>query len=446
MNDRAQRLAEGSIPSLLVSFSLPAIVGMVAQAFYNIVDRFFIGRALGPDGIAGIAVSLPFMLIILAFSMLIGFGAAALVSLRLGEQKKEEAERVLGHAAVLVVLVSALLTLVGRLFLDQWLVLFGASSQVLPYARDYLGIIVMGSIFQVGSFGLNASIRSEGNPLVAMCTLWIGVLLNFALAPLFIFVFGWGMKGAGLATVLSQAVSMTWVLCHFLGRSSLLKLRWHNLGLSWSVCRKIMAIGSPHCVMQLVASILNGLLNNQLRIHGGDAAISAMGVIYATFMLILMPIFGVNQGVQPIVGYNYGARKFDRVKKAWGLAAIAASTISTAGFVVTMFFPAVVFQIFSPKDEQLLQLGAHAMRVSGAMLPLIGFQIVSASYFQAVGKPRQAILLMLSRQVLLLIPAVIVLPRFLGLDGVWLAMPAADIIASMITAPFIYFEMRSLGT
>jgi len=437
-------MGEGSIPRLLLTFSAPAVVGMLAQALYNIVDRIFVGRAVGAMGIAGITVSFPFMLILLAFGMLIGFGATALVSIRLGEQKKDEAEKVLGNAAVLLVGVSVLLTAIGLALLSPLLKLFGASEQILPYARDYLQIVVLGSVFQSVGFGLNAVIRGEGNPRIAMVTMLIGALLNMVLDPIFLFGFGWGMRGAAAATIIAQAVSAVWVVSYFLGGRSLLKLQVRNLRLRWPICASILAIGSPPFAMQIAASILNAILNNQLRVYGGDLAISVMGIIYAVVLFIAMPIFGINQGAQPIIGYNCGALMFDRVKRTLQTAILAASGITCAGFLVVTLFPAQVIWLFNREDAALVQLGTHAIRICLAMLPIVGFQIVSASYFQAVGKPKQAMFLSLSRQVLLLIPAVLILPHFFGLDGVWAAMPTADLGSSILTGIWLAFELRHL--
>lgn len=442
--DRSQRLAEGSIPRLLLTFSAPAIVGMLAQALYNIVDRIFIGQALGPLGLAGATVSFPVMLIQMAFGMLIGFGATALVSIRLGERQLDQAEHVLGNAAVLLAGVTGVLSLVGLVLIDPLLVLFGASQQVLPYAREYLQVIILGAVFQSLGFGLNAVIRGEGNPRVAMVTMLIGALLNVVLDPLFLFGFGWGMRGAAAATVLSQAVCATWVLSYFLRGRSLLRLRRRNLALRWSVCRSIIAIGSPPFAMQLAASVLNALLNNQLSRHGGDLAISAMGIVWAIVMFIAMPIIGINQGVQPIIGFNYGARKYDRVLRALLTAILAATLVSTSGFLVVMLIPDRVIQLFSRNDPALQQLGVHALRTCLLMLPIVGFQIVSANYFQAVGKPRKAMLLTLSRQVLLLIPAILILPGCFGLSGVWAAFPIADLGSSLWTAVWLLVELRHL--
>ena len=334
--DHSGRLGEGSIPSLLLKFSAPAIVGMLAQALYNVVDRIFVGHAVGPLGIAGTTLSFPFFLVLLAFGMLIGFGAAALVSIRLGERRKDEAEQVLGNAVVLLVGASLLLTATGLLFLDPLLKVFGASEQSLPLARDYLQIIAAGSISQTIGFGLNALIRGEGNPRIAMYAMLIGALLNTILDPIFLFGFGWGMRGAAAATVTSQVVSAIWVLGYFMRGGSLLHFHTRNLRPRWSICRSIIAIGSPMFAMQMAASVMNAILNNQLRVYGGDLAISVIGIIHAVALFIAMPIFGLNQGAQPIIGYNYGAKRFDRVKKTLQAASLFATAICLAGFAVVM--------------------------------------------------------------------------------------------------------------
>jgi len=417
---------------------------MMAQALYNVVDQIFVGQAVGPLGIAGTTVSFPFMLVLLAFSMLIGFGAAALVSIRLGERKKDEAELVLGNAMVLLVAVAVMLTAVGLTFLDQLLKVFGASEEVIPYARGYLRIIIFGTVLQSVGFGMNALIRGEGNPRIAMYTMLIGALVNTILDPIFLFGFRWGMQGAAAATVTAQAVSALWVFSYFLRGKSLLRLHARNLRLRWPICVSIFTIGSPMFAMQMAASVMNAILNNQLRIYGGDLAISVIGIIHAVALFIAMPIFGINQGAQPIIGYNYGAKRFDRVKKALQTAILFATAICLAGFLVVMVFPSQMIWLFNRKDETLMRLGTHAIRICLIMLPIIGFQIVGASYFQAVGKPKQAMFLSLSRQVLLLIPAILLLPYFFGLNGLWAAIPTADLGSSMLTGVWLFFELRHL--
>jgi Na+-driven multidrug efflux pump len=245
--------------------------------------------------------------------------------------------------------------------------------------------------------------------------------------------------------MISQAVSAAWVLAYFLRGKSLLRLRVRNLSLQWAVCRTVLTVGSPPFVAQITASVLNSILNNQLRIHGGDLALSAMGIIYSVLMLILMPIFGINQGAQPIIGYNYGAREFSRVKRTLQLAIAAATAITLLGFVGTMCFPSQVIRLFNREDKALAALGSRALRVCLMMLPIVGFQVASASYFQAIGKPRRALVLSLSRQVIILIPALLILPRFLGLDGVWASIPTADLGSSILTGTWLFFELRHLG-
>ena len=445
--ERSKRLGTGSIPALLLTFSIPAIVGMSVHALYNIVDRIYVGKAMGHLGIAAITVFFPLFLLMLAFSMLVGLGATALVSIRLGEQKKDEAEQVLGNATILLVVVAACITALGLALLDPLLALSGASKEVLPFARDYARILLLGAVFQTLSFGLNAMIRGEGNPKIAMYTMLIGAVLNIILDPIFIFYFEMGVRGAAVATVLSQAASTAWVVYYFWRGNSLLKFRAANFRLRRRICLLIVAIGSSPCAMQVAASVLNAILNNQLRIHGGDLAVSVIGIVWGVAMLFLMPIFGINQGAQPIIGYNYGARQFDRVKKTLLLAIGAATTLTLLGFAVTMLFPRQVIWLFSRQDENwqdLVELGSHAMRICLLMLPIVGFQIVSASYFQAIGKPRHAMFLGLSRQVLLLIPALLILPHFFYLDGVWASIPVADFGSSLLTGVWLLFELRRL--
>ncbi|MCC6124763.1 MAG: MATE family efflux transporter [Pirellulales bacterium] len=451
-------MRHGSIPRLLLHFSLPAIVGMMTQALYNLIDSVFVGRALGDDGIAAMFVAFPPMLILMSFGMLIGFGAAALISIRLGERKIAEAENVLRNAAIMLAIASLALTFVGFLALDELLHLLKVQGMVFEYARQYMQIILAGAFFQIVGFGLNASIRAEGNPRVAMMTLLIGVLLNILLAPFFIFRAGWilpvvgwsmpgfggGMQGAALATILAQVVSAVWVIWYFIAGGSHLKLRLHAWRPEWPVCRKILSIGSPQFVLQLAACVLQFLMIYQLQRFGGNLAVAAMGIIYRFVLMILMPLFGLNQGAQPIIGYNYGARQFDRVKKALLVAILWACAVTAVGFAVVMIFPAQVIRLFDPDNDKLVELGTHAMRVSMLMLPIVGFQVIGASYFQAVGKPKMSMLLSLSRQVLLLIPAVLILPEFFGLDGVWAALPTADACSSILTGTCLYFELRHL--
>ncbi|MGI6226127.1 MAG: MATE family efflux transporter [Peptococcales bacterium] len=442
--DRAKQLGEERILRLLFKFSVPAIIGMLVNALYNIVDRIFIGNSVGRLGLAGITISFPIMIIGMAFSMLIAFGANALISIRLGEKKNQEAEKIMGNAVVLLVITALLLTIVGIIFLEPLLVLFGSDETVLPFAKAYMQIILLGNVFMTLGFGLNNFIRAEGNPQVAMYTMLIGAVVNIVLDYLFIFIFDWGMEGAAYATIISQFITALWVFYYFLSGSSLLKLRKVNLQIEAHFVRKIIAIGSPPFAMQIAASLLNVIMNNSLNNYGGDIAIAGMGIIHSFTALIIMPVVGISQGAQPIIGFNYGAQKFDRVKEALKLASIAATVIVTIGFIFTRVYPAEIIALFNQEDQALINFGAHALSLFLILLPIIGFQIIGSSYFQAVGKPKSAMFLTLSRQVLLLIPLLLILPRFYGLDGILYAGPLADLGAAVLTAVWLLMELKKL--
>lgn len=443
--DNSKQLGEQKVINLLMKFSIPAIIGMLVNALYNVIDRIFIGNGVGSLGIAGTTVAFPVMLVMMAFSMLIGIGANSLVSIRLGENKKEEAEVIFGNSVSLLVLSSLALTVVGLAVLEPLLKLMGASDQILPYAMDYLQIILIGGVFQSLGMGMNNFIRSEGNPRIAMYTMLIGAIINTVLDPVFIFVFDMGMKGAAIATILAQFISAVWVVLYFLRGKSLLKLRLKNMMLNPGVVAGILALGIAPFAMQLAASVQNFILNASLANYGGDIAISGMGIVNSIVTLMIMPIFGINQGVQPIIGYNYGARKFDRVKEAYKLAVIFATVIVIIGWILTRVCPEQLVYLFNRTDKELIDFGTMALRRFMLFLPFIGFQIVSSNYFQAVGKPTHSALLGLSRQVLILIPALLILPKFFGLVGVISAGPLADVISTVITGIFIFVEMKKLN-
>ncbi|MBF7096364.1 MATE family efflux transporter [Alkalibacter mobilis] len=442
--DNATQLGEVKISKLLVKFSVPAIVGMVVNAIYNIVDRIYIGNGVGSLGIGGTTVAFPVMLITMAFSMLIGFGANSLISIRLGQNKRDEAEELLGNALTLFIVSALSLTVVGVVFLEPMLKLFGATEAILPYAKDYMFVILLGNIFMTVSFGMNNFIRAEGNPQIAMKTMLIGAGSNIVLDPVFIFVFGWGMTGAAVATVLSQAISMAWVLRYFLGGKSLLKVHAKNFRLKSQNVKMIAALGFAPFAMQLATSFQNMIMNQSLIKYGGDIAISAMGVTMSVMTLIFMPMIGINQGAQPIIGFNYGAQKYDRVKEALKLAISAAVAIGVIGLLVTRLFPDQLVSVFNSKDAELLKIGKLQMKIALSLLPIVGFQIVGANYFQAVGKPRHASFLSLSRQFFFLIPLLLILPRFFDLPGVYLSLPVSDVLSGTVTAIFLFYEIKHL--
>jgi putative MATE family efflux protein len=441
--DHSKQLGEEKITRLLIKFSVPAVVGMLVNALYNIVDRIFVGRGVGDLAIAGITISFPVILITMAFAMLIGMGATSLISLRLGEQKKKEAELVMGNALVLLILVTSTLSVWGLLFLYPLLEFLGASGDVLPYAADYLSIILIGTIIMGIGLGMNNFIRAEGNPKIAMYTMLIGAIINIVLDPLFIFGFNMGIRGAALATIIAQSISAVWVLHYFLAGDSLLKIRRENLRIKSSVVRNIIAIGFPMFALQVTNSVQQTILNKSLSIYGGDIAVAAMGILFSLGTLIIMPIVGINQGVQPIIGYNYGARQFYRVKEAVKLSVLIATVTLSLGFVVTRLFPGHLIGMFN-SNPQLVKVGTQALIVFFLFLPVIGIQIITSGYFQAVGKPIRAAFLSLSRQILLFIPALLIFPVFWGLNGIWWAAPFSDLGSSLIAGLCLFFELRRL--
>ena len=442
--ERSKSLGEEKISVLLWRFSLPAIVGMVVNALYNVVDSIFVGRGVGEIGLAAVTIAFPIMIILMGFGMLVGVGASAVVSLRLGENKQHEAEKILGNAFTLATILSVSLSAGMLLFLDPILIALGAEAEVLPYARDFTRIILLGSIFMYIGFGLNSVVRAEGNPQMAMKTILISSGLNIVLNPLFIFTFQLGISGSALATVVSQGVSAIWVLVYFMSTKSLLRLRIAHLRLDKEIIISIFKIGLSPFLMQIAASVVTVLFNFSLLKYGGELAVASIGIITRIAMLMLMPIFGLSQGLQPIIGYNYGAKNYHRVIKALKIAIYSATIFSIVGFLIVQIFDTQIIMLFNDNPD-LIEIGSHGMRIYLFMLPVIGFQIIGANYFQAVGKAGYAIILSMSRQIIILIPLVLLLPGILGLNGAWLASPIADLVAAILTGIFLMKEIKKLG-
>lgn len=445
---RAEELGLHSIPKLLIKFSLPAIIGMLVNALYNVVDRIFIGKYVDEMAIGAIQLVSPMVFIIMAFGMLLGIGGNTLVSIRLGEEKNKEADHVAGNALVLLMLFSSAIAVLGLFLLEPFIRLLGAENQVHDYAVSYMRIIFIGAPFNMISYGMNNFIRGEGNPKMAMKTMLIGAFVNTALDYLFVAKFRWGVAGAAFATIFSQAISMTWVLAYFFRGKSLLHINLSSMKLSPRIVRSILSNGFAPFAMQLAASIVSSVMNKSLTFYGGDAAIASMGVIHSISLLILMPIFGMNQGAQPIFGYNYGAKKYDRVKKTLLYSCVGATLVTIGGFLLCQLHPEMLFRLFLAENErfqQVLSVGVPAMRTVNSVLFLIGAQIICTMYFQSTGKPKQAMFLSLARQVLFLIPLLLILPNFFQLNGVWMAIPMSDGISSITTFLMIYHDLKKLS-
>lgn len=446
MNEQTQKeaqLAREPIPRLVIRYSIPAIIGMLVNALYNVVDRYWIGRLGQVDAMSGIGLTNPLLMIMLGFMLLIGIGTTASISLRLGQRRQEEAERLLANGLTLSLIVGAVLTVVGLIVLQPVLILFGASSQTLPHAEAYARIMLYGMVFNTVGFAMNHTIRGGGNPRRSAATQLLGAGLNIVLDPLFIFGFGLGVRGAALASIISQTISAAWVMSYYLKPNGLVRLRPRYMALRGPIVRQILAIGISPFAMQVATSLVSALANRALRLTGGDIAIGAMTVINSISILFIMPTFGINQGLQPIFGYNYGAGRYDRVRAAWLFGVKLSTAIVLAGFVVVQLFPAAIIRLFID-DPDLISVGTFGIRVFLSMLPLLGFQIISTVYFQSVGKARVAVVASLLRQVILLAPLYLVLPRLFGLPGVWFASPIADALSFMIVLVLILKEMKQL--
>jgi len=443
--DRSQELGQTPVGKLLLKYFMPAIIGVMANALYNIVDRIYIGRGVGALALSGLSVTFPIMIIAMAFGMLVGMGAASLVSIRLGQQKRPEAEKILGNAFTLLIVISFGITALGLVFRDTILSIFGAGPDTLGYARQYITIILWGNVFQGIGFGMNNLIRAEGHAKTAMYTMLIGAVANSLLDPLFIFVFKMGVAGAAIATVISMAITSTWVFLHFTGSKSSLRLKSANLRLDKKIVLGIFSIGMAPFAMQLAGSVINALFNIQLIKYGGDLAVGAMGIINSVAMMVIFCVIAVNMASQPIIGFNYGAKQYHRVKKTLKLALIAGTAITVAGWLAVEIFPGAIISLFNTSDPRLLEIGVRGIRILLFMFPVVGFQVVGSSFFQAIGKAKISMFLNMLRQVIVLIPMVLILPPILKIDGVWLSGPIADLIAASITAVMIIREVKKLN-
>jgi putative MATE family efflux protein len=445
--DQIHQLKDQKISTLIWRFSLPAMVGMIINALYNIVDRIYIGNApeLGANGLAALTIAFPIMLIVLAVGVLFGIGGATLFSIRLGQNKVVDAKEALGTSFFLIIVVGLFISGLGLLFLEDILLIFGASQVILPYAKDYMGIIFYGTTFQMIALAMNNFIRADGRPKMAMLTMLIGAGINIILDPIFIFGLDMGIAGAAYATIIAQAVSALWVASYFIHGKSNIKVTIKDIQPHPAIIMTIITLGLPGFSLQLAASVLNAFINRSLYMYGGDIAVSGMGIINSIQTFMILPIIGLNQGIQPIISYNFGAKQYDRVRETVKLGIMYATMIVSVGYVITRFFPGVLVGIFN-REEALMSFGIMAIRSWFLLLPLVGFQIIASNFFQAIGRAKTAMFLTLTRQVIILLPAVLIFPQFFGLQGLLYAAPFADVFSSILTAIFFLLAMKHLDS
>jgi putative MATE family efflux protein len=438
-------LGTENVGKLLKQYAMPAIVAMAATSLYNMVDSIFIGQGVGPMAIAGLAVTFPLMNLSIAFGTLVGVGAATLISMLLGQKNYYMANRVLGNVVMLNVAIGVIVTALGLIFLDPILYFFGASDVTIPYAREYMVIILAANIISHLYHGLNGVVRASGLPRKAMAATLLAVGLNTVLDPIFIFGFNMGIRGAALATVIAQIVSLLWVVRILSDRNHVVHFSREIFHFDIKIAQRSLSIGMAPFLMNVASCFVVILINRQLQTYGGDMAIGAYGIINRIVFLFVMLIMGFTQGMQPIAGYNYGAKQYDRVKQVLKMTIVCATICTTLGFLAGELFPRTLVSLFT-RDETLKLLSAHALRIDVAVFPIVGFQIVVSNFFQCIGYVNKAIFLSLSRQLIFLIPFLIIFPRFWGTDGVWWSMPASDLVAAVIAFVMITRLMKTFGT
>jgi putative MATE family efflux protein len=453
--DAASRLGTESIGKLLIRFSVPAITGMLVNALYNVVDRIFVGQGVNEIALGGLSLVLPLMTIGMAFAMLFGIGAANMISMRLGQGRRQDAENAMDHCFFLLIGISVLMTIIGLCFLDQLISLMGVDDiEVLGYAKDYFRIILYGMVFFMVSFGLSHCTRAQGFPTISMLSMIFGAVLNIILDPIFIFVFKWGVEGAAWATIISQFASFVFVFIFITSKKAVVRLNPRAFKPDFSVVKQIMAFGSAQFLLQFMMSAVQFLYNKSVGwygaaalevANGGSIVLSGMNINGSIMMLILMPVFGINQGAQPILGYNYGAKLFRRVLRAYLGAIGAATLICVVGFTIAQIFAVHLVKVFVPDgSDALMRFAPRAMRIMLLLLPVAGFQIVSTNMFVVTGRPKISIFLSMLRQCIALIPCILIFGKIWGLWGVVAAAPVADGFSFILTGALIIFELRKL--
>jgi putative MATE family efflux protein len=429
------------IGKLLLKYAVPAIIAMTASSLYNIVDSIFIGQGVGPYAISGLAITFPLMNLSAAFGAMVGVGGSTILSIYLGQKKYNSAKKVLTNVVGLNVVLGILFMLLSLIFLDPILYFFGASETTISYAREYMQIILIGNVITHLYLGLNSLVRASGHPKKAMVATFLTVILNTALDPLFIFSFDMGISGAAWATVISQTISLIWVLRIFSNKNEVVRFDGKYISFDKKIIRRSLSIGLSPFLMNFAACFVVIIINQSLKEHGGDLAIGAYGIVNRVVFLIIMVVMGLNQGMQPIAGYNFGGGDMARVKRVLRLTIYAATVITTFGFLIGELLPTFVVSAFTT-DKELIALAAEGLRITVLVFPIVGFQMVVSNFFQCIGMAGKAIFFSLSRQVLFLIPGLLIFPTFFGTTGVWMSMPISDAIASIVAAIMLWDFIR----
>ena len=443
MDNKKATLELGTKPvgQLLWQYALPAIIAMTAASLYNIIDRVFIGQIVGPEAIAGLAITFPFMNLGAAFGAGVGVGSSAAISVKLGQKDYETAENILGNTVTLNLIIGIGYSVICLTFLNPILRFFGASNATLPYARSFMEIILLGNVVTHMYFGMNAVLRAASKPRHAMMATIFTVIMNILLDVVFIVWWHWGIRGAALATVISQTLALCWQMKLFANKRELLHLKRGIYRLKRRLVKNILGIGISPFLMNVCACLVVIFVNNQLVKYGGDMAVGAYGIANAVATVFVMFVMGLNQGMQPIAGYNYGSQQIDRLMRVLALTIISATCIMTTAWLVAEFLPAVVARMFTT-DSGLIKIASTAIRINMMVYPIVGMQMVVTNFFQCIGKVKESIFLSLSRQLLFLLPLLAILPHFLGVNGVWCSLPSADTLASLVAITVLVIFVR----
>ena len=443
--ERSAQMGTKPILWLLAKFAIPSIFSLVLHALYNIVDRIFIGRGVGSLGLAGVTLCFPILLFIFGFCLLFSSGSASVISLHLGKQQKDKAEEVFGNTFVIMSVTSIVITAFGLLFYEPMLKLLSVSNEVYPHAKDYLQTIFAGSIFFFYGFFMTFVIRAEGNPVYATIMMVVATVINVILDPIFIFLLHMGTGGAALATIISEAIIVLMGLFYIMRKHGLLHIRRKYLHFNWPNIARIAFLGLSPALIDIAASLQVSLLNSRLVRYGGDIAVAAMGIIFSITSLIALFTFGMAGGMQPLIGYNYGAKNYKRVKDIFSYACFSTVAILLFGVAAIIIFSEHISALFCRTDPELIKLSRHGLRIFVCMYPLVGFQILGTRYFQSVGKGLHSVLIGLSRQLFIFIPVLYLLSGMFGVEGVWISSPVAEVLATVVTILFLTREMKALN-